>query len=140
MPIRRILPLILLNMVVVGSVAAVIVAYPTRARFAALAMPILFVLNFAYVRNEQLKHAVAIATGKATPPSRTTKRNAMWVLVLWGFLSYVSGAFNIPQLLQQHDSGLWLGWSVKMTIGTIALWSAYKVRKNLQLSKGKAQR
>lgn len=126
-------------MVVVASVAAVIVAYPNRARFAALAMPVLFVLNVLYIRDQQRKHAIAIATGKAAPASQGTRRNAMWALVVWGVASYVSGAFNIPELLKQHDSGLWLGWSVKMTIGTIALWSAYKVRKSLQLPKGQAR-
>ena len=125
MLLRRMLPLVLVNMVAVFLFAAVVVAYPKYARFAALAMPLLFVFNFIYLRSQQRKHAQSIATGKAAPPSPANKRFAMWALVLWGASSYISGVLNIPELLQQRDFGPWLGWCVKITVGTLALWVAY---------------
>jgi len=97
-------------------------------------MPLLFVFNFVYLRKQQRKYAQAIASGKAEPAPPATKRNAMWFLVVWGIASYISGAFNIPDLLQQHEFGPWAGWAVKITIGTIALWLAYKLRRDLRES------
>jgi hypothetical protein len=132
MMLRRILPLVLVNMVVILLFTAVVIEYPKYVRFAALAMPLLFVFNFLYLRSQQRKYALAIATRKAAPPSPANKRSAMWALVLWGAASYISGALNIPELLQQHDFGPWLGWAVKITVGSLALWLAYKLRKNLQ--------
>lgn len=140
MLLRRIFPLVLVNMAAVFLFAAVVIAYPNYARFAALAMPLLFVFNFLYLRSQQRKHAQAIATGKAAPPSPANKRFAMWALVLWGAASYISGAFNVPELLQQHDFGLWLGWSVKVMVGTLALWVAYKLRRSMQETSSEPQR
>lgn len=140
MLLRRILPLVLVNMVAVFLFAAVVIAYPKYTRFAALAMPLLFVFNFLYLRSQQRKQAQAIATGKAAPPSPANKRFAMWALVLWGAASYISGALNIPELLQQHDFGPWLGWSVKITVGTLALWLAYKLRRSTQETSSEPQR
>lgn len=131
---RRIIPLVLVNMVMVFLFAAVVITYPNYVRFAALGMPLLLVFNVFYLRNQRRKYTEAIATGQSAPPSPANKRAAIWFLVLWGAASYISGAFNIPELLRQHFFGPWLGWSVKLTIGTIALWLAYKLRRTLQMS------
>ena len=132
MLLRRILPLVMVNMVVIFLFTAVVIEYPKYVRFAALAMPLLFVFNFFYLRSQQRKYAQAIATGNASPPSPASRRFGMWALVVWGATSYISGALNIPELLQQHDFGPWLGWSVKITMGTLALWVAYKLRRTQQ--------
>jgi hypothetical protein len=92
--IRRILPLVFVNMVVASAFAAVVIAYPNYIRLAAPAMPLLLVFNIFYLRSQRRRFEQAIATGKATPPSSAHKRLAMAALIIWGGGAYISGGFN----------------------------------------------
>jgi hypothetical protein len=129
---KRMLPLVLINVLVISAIAMLIVTMPAYARFAALAMPVLLVVNFFFIRNVQRKRVEAIASGAEAPPSAAKMRNAMWVLAGYGALSYLSGASNLPMLLGQHEPWPWLGWLVKMTIGTFCIWAALRIHKSKQ--------
>lgn len=129
---RKLAAILFLNVIVIGIVAAVIVRYPEYARIAALLMPALFILDFLFLRRQQKQRAENIATGKAAPLSPNTMKMVMWILAGYGAVSYVSGAFNIPGLLREDESAMWLGWAVKMGMGTLCLWSAYKVHRSLR--------
>ena len=131
MPIRRLLPLLIVNPLVIATVAMVIVKNPSHARAAGLFMLLLFAGNFVFIRRLQKKYAEDLASGTAAPPSPATKRIAMWGFGLWGVVSYVSGVFNLPLLFAQREIGPWLGWAVKMMIGTLCIWCALRVRKSL---------
>jgi len=119
-------------MLVILTVAMVIVKDPSHARAAALVMLLLFVANFLFIRKMQKQHAAAVASGTATPQSPAKMRTAMWVLGLYGAASYVSGAFDLPELFAQHEFGPWGGWGVKMAMGTLSFWCAFRVRKSLK--------
>jgi hypothetical protein len=132
MPIRRLFPILIVNVLVIMTVTMVIVEYPSHTRAAVLVMPLLFVANFLFFRKMQKKHAAAIASGTATPQSPAKMRVAMWGLGLYGVASYVSGAFDLPTLIGEHDFGPWLGWSVKMAFGTLCIWIALRIRSSLK--------
>ena len=132
MPVRKFIPILIVNVLVVLTVTMVIVRNPSHARAAALVMPVLFVANYLFIRKIQRKHAEAVASGTAAPQSPARRRRGMWALGLLGALCYVSGAFNLPMLLSQHDLGPWLGWSVKMVFGTYCIWAAWRIHGSLK--------
>jgi len=128
--LRKILPLVLINFAVIMTFAIVAVAEPNYVRAAALLMPALFAFNFFYSRNLQRKQAKALAAGTATPPSPATRRLLMWFLCVYGAVSYISAAFNLPMLFAQRDFAPWLGWSVKVGMGTLCIWLAFRIRRS----------
>ena len=130
--LRKILPLILINWAVITAFAIVAVAKPNYVRAAAVFIPLLFLFNFFYFRNIQRKQAKALAAGTATPPSPATRRLLMWGLGVYGAVLYISAALNLPTLFAQHDFAPWLGWSVKVGMGTLWMWLAFRIRKTMK--------
>lgn len=134
MPIRRFVPLLIANPVVLLSVAILLVKFPSHPRIAAAIILLLFVMNFWFIRRVQKKYVAEIASGTASPPTDRKKRAAVWALAIYGAASYVSGAFNLPVLFRMREVGLWLGWSVKMAIGTLCIWLGVRIRSSLKVS------
>ena len=130
MPIRKFLPIIGINALVILTVSLLIVRDPSHARSAALVMPLLLVANFVFIRRIQKRHIEAVASGTAGPQSPAQTRVAVWALGLWAAASFVSGAFDLPELINQHDFGPWLGWSVKMIVGTCCIWIVLRIRRS----------
>lgn len=132
MPIRRFVPILIVNVLVILTVALLIVKDPSQARTAGVVMLLLFVANFLFIRKMQKKQAAAVASGAATPQSPAKTRTAMWALGLYGAASYVSGGFDLPTLFSEHELGPWLGWSVKIAMGTLCIWIALRIRGSLK--------
>jgi hypothetical protein len=130
--LRKILPLVLINFAAIMAFAIVAVAEPNYVRAGALLMPLLLVFNFFYFRNLQRTQAKALAAGTATPSSPATRRMLMWFLGAYGVVSYISGALNLPMLFAQRDFAPWLGWSVKVGMGTLCMWLAFRIRRSLK--------
>ena len=133
LPIRRFIPLLIANAVVVLAIAISFIKFPSHPRIAAAIMLLLFVMNFWFIRRMQKNYVAEIASGTASPPSAGKKRAAIWFLGIYGAASYVSGVFNLPALFSMREFGPWLGWSVKIAIGTLCIWLALRIRSSLKL-------
>jgi hypothetical protein len=126
--LRKFVPLVAINSVVVMTVAFIAITKPSFIRAGALLIVLLFIFNVFYIRNLQRKQAQAVAAGRAKPVSPAARRALMWFLAVYGVISYISAAFNVPDLVAQHDVGPWLGWSVKLGFGSLCVWLAYRIR------------
>lgn len=130
--LRRLVPLLLINLAVVMTFTVLVVVNPAYARSGSLLILLLFVFNFLYLRNAQRKYAEGVATGAQSTQPPATRRALMWGLAAYGAISYLSAGMNLPMLFAQHDIGPWLGWSVKVGIGTLCLYLSFKIRQSLR--------
>jgi hypothetical protein len=127
---RRFVPIYLVYFLVLALVVFLVLRRPEWSRPYVYALPALYVLAYFLIRRMQKTRESEISVGKALPVAPAKMRTAMWLLALYGVASYISGASNVADLLHESRSELWLGWSIKMGIGTVCLWTAYKVHKS----------